>query len=75
MLLIRTLLASFVLIVTLSVATPGLAYIGPGLGVGAVGAVVGVIGAVVLGIAAIVYFPIKRMLRRKKEKNVSGKID
>lgn len=46
--------------------TPGVAhaYMGPGLGLGFLGAVFGVIGSVLLGIAAIVWYPIKRLLRK-----------
>lgn len=40
------------------------AYIGPGLGAGAVAAVLGVLGSLVLMIIAIVYYPIKRLLKR-----------
>jgi hypothetical protein len=42
------------------------AYVGPGLGAGALGAVVGVIGAVLLALFSIVYYPIKRAMRRRK---------
>lgn len=40
------------------------AYLGPGLGVGAIGAILGVIGSVILGIFAVLYYPIKRLLKR-----------
>ena len=42
------------------------AYVGPGLGAGALGAVVGVIGAVLLALFSILYYPIKRAMRRRK---------
>ncbi len=57
------------IIATLCVlAAPGtsFAYVGPGLGAGAIGAVVGVIGAVLLALFSIVYYPIKRVMRRRK---------
>jgi membrane protein implicated in regulation of membrane protease activity len=41
------------------------AYVGPGLGAGAIGAVLGVIGALLLAIFAVVYYPIKRALRKR----------
>ena len=47
------------------------AYIGPGVGAGAFAAVVGVIGSIFLAIVGILYYPIKRMLKRKKP--ASGK--
>lgn len=42
------------------------AYIGPGVGAGALAAVVGVIGSIFLAIVAVLYYPIKRMLKKKK---------
>lgn len=47
--------------------SPGVAqaYIGPGLGIGAIGAALGTIGAILLGIFAIVYYPMKRAIRRR----------
>ncbi|MFN0115362.1 MAG: hypothetical protein ACKVPY_11865 [Paracoccaceae bacterium] len=47
------------------------AYIGPGVGGGAIAAVVGVLGSIFLAIVAVIYYPIKRMLKRKKA--ASGK--
>ena len=48
------------------------AYLGPGLGAGTIGAIVGVIVSIFLGIFAVVYYPIKRMLKKsgliKKER-------
>lgn len=46
------------------------AYIGPGLGAGSVGVVLGIIGSIILALLAIVYYPIKRTLKRKKKKSV-----
>ena len=42
------------------------AYVGPGLSAGAIGAVLGVIGAILLAIFAVVYYPVKRALRKWK---------
>ncbi|WP_254430638.1 MULTISPECIES: hypothetical protein [unclassified Ruegeria] len=44
------------------------AYIGPGLGAGALGVVLGVIGSVLLALFAILYYPVKRMLKRRRAK-------
>jgi Na+/melibiose symporter-like transporter len=49
-----------------AMAGPAAAYIGPGLGAGAIGVVLGVIGAIGLALFAIIYYPIKRMIRRKR---------
>lgn len=42
------------------------AYIGPGLGAGVIGTILAVIGAVFLALFAIMFYPIKRMLKRRK---------
>ena len=61
---ILTLLAAVVLLVL----HPGtaLAYIGPGVASGALAAVVGVIGSIFLALFAVIYYPVKRMLKRRK---------
>ncbi|MGF1450821.1 MAG: hypothetical protein ACFB21_01955 [Opitutales bacterium] len=43
-----------------------LAYIGPGLGAGVVGTILGLIAAFFLGVVALVWYPVKRMLKRKR---------
>jgi membrane associated rhomboid family serine protease len=42
------------------------AYIGPGVGAGAIAAVVGVLGSIFLALVAVVYYPVKRMMKRRK---------
>ncbi len=58
----------FVPAVVLALALPdaAFAYIGPGLGAGAIGVVLGVLGSIVLAIFAVVYYPIKRMIKRRR---------
>lgn len=46
------------------------AYIGPGVASGALAAVVGVLGAIFLALFAVIYYPIKRLMKRRKA--VSG---
>ena len=57
---------------TLSVSINSYAYIGPGMSGGVIAAVVGFIAAVFLGLWAILYFPIKRAIRRRKNKNIKS---
>ena len=61
---ILTLLAAVVLLGL----HPGmaLAYIGPGVASGALAAVIGVIGSIFLALFAVIYYPVKRMLKRRK---------
>jgi hypothetical protein len=42
------------------------AYVGPGLGLGVIGAVIGGIIAILLAIVGVVWYPVKRVLRKKK---------
>jgi hypothetical protein len=44
------------------------AYVGPGLGLGAIGAFVGLIVSVFLAIVGIIWYPLKRILRKNKNK-------
>lgn len=46
---------------------PVLAYLGPGLGAGVVAAILGVITAFFLAVVGIVWYPIKRMLRKRRK--------
>lgn len=47
-------------------ATAAQAYIGPGVGAGALAAVVGVLGSIFLALFAVIYYPIKRMMKKRK---------
>ena len=47
-------------------ASPAAAYIGPGMGAGAVAVVFGVIASVFLAIFAVLYYPIKRLIKKRK---------
>jgi len=52
---------------------PVFAYIGPGMGGGVIAAVIGFFAAIVLGLWAILYYPIKRALKKRREKKASSK--
>lgn len=45
------------------------AYIGPGLGAGAVGVALGFIVSICLALLAILYYPIKRLIKKIKAKS------
>lgn len=49
----------------LGAVIPAAAYVGPGLGAGTLGVILGFIGSVFLALFAIVWFPVKRMLKRR----------
>jgi len=51
---------------TVLLLSPGIAaaYTGPGLGLGAIGVAFGLIGSLLLAVASIVWYPVKRLIRR-----------
>ena len=52
---------------------PSYAYIGPGMGGGAIAAIIGFFAAILLGLWGIIYFPIKRALKNRKDKKELSK--
>lgn len=50
-----------------------MAYIGPGMGGGAIVAVIGFFAAFFLAIFGIIYYPIKRAIKNKKNKKSMNK--
>tara|TARA_B100001939_G_C16831002_1_gene568671 strand:+ start:256 stop:447 length:192 start_codon:yes stop_codon:yes gene_type:complete len=48
---------------------PIFAYIGPGMGGGVIAAVIGFFTAILVGLWAILYYPIKRALKKRKQKD------
>ena len=48
------------------------AYIGPGMGGGVIAAIFGIIAAFFLGLWGILYYPIKRALKRRKETKMAS---
>jgi len=53
------------------ISLPSYAYIGPGMGGGVIAAIVGFFAAVLLGLWGILYYPIKRALKNRKDKKKS----
>ena len=51
----------------LTLSGPAMAYIGPGAGITMLGALWGVIVAVVLALAAVLFWPIRALMRRRKQ--------
>jgi hypothetical protein len=56
-----------VLVLLLFSAAAAHAYVGPGLGLGVIGAILGTVLAVIMSIAGVVWYPIKRMLKKKNQ--------
>ena len=59
----------FVIVICLIISSPSYAYLGPGLGGGVIASIIGFIAAILLGLCAILYYPIKRALKNRKQKN------
>lgn len=55
------------MVAAVAVPVPVLAYIGPSLSGGAVAATLGIVGSILLALFGVIYFPIKRALKRRKE--------
>lgn len=45
------------------------AYVGPGLGAGTIGVILGIIGSLFIALFAIIWYPLKRLLKKKKKQN------
>lgn len=52
------------------ISLPSYAYIGPGMGGGVIAAIVGFFAAILLGLWGILYYPIKRALKNRKDKKI-----
>jgi len=65
-----SLMSKFILfILLLLIPIPAHAYIGPGAGLGAIGSVIALLGALILLIVGFIWYPFKRLLRRRKAKS------
>ena len=53
------------------------AYLGPGVGGGVIAATIGVIVAIIAALFGLIWFPVKRLLKKRKEKkeNQQNKVD
>jgi len=66
-------MSKIVFLVIFLASFPSYAYIGPGMGSGVIAAVIGFFAAIVLGLWAILYYPIKRGLKKRRGKKISSK--
>ena len=64
----RIIAAIVAAIVAMAHSIDAFAYVGPGLGAGAVAAVLGVAGGILMLIVGVVWYPIKRVIRRLRER-------
>ena len=50
------------------IVTPSFAYLGPGVGGGIIVATIGIIVAIFAALFGLIWFPIKKLLKKRKEK-------
>ena len=65
------------ILIILIIPTPSFAYLGPGVGGGMIAATIGVIVAIFAALFGLIWFPVKRLLKKRKEKkeNKQNKVD
>jgi len=56
-------------------AVPAQAYIGPGMGAGTLAVVLGILASIVLAFFAVLWYPIKRLLKRSKPPKAGGRAE
>jgi len=61
---------SFLFLSLSLISLPSYAYIGPGMGGGVIAAIIGFFAAILLGLWGILYYPIKRALKNRKDKKM-----
>ena len=49
------------------ITTPSFAYLGPGVGGGVIAATIGIIVAIFAALFGLIWFPVKRLLKKRKE--------
>ena len=63
----------FISIILCLIATSSFAYLGPGVGGGVILATIGIIVAIFAALFGLIWFPIKRLLKKRKEKQEQQK--
>ena len=60
----------FLILILISIENTAFSYIGPGMTGGVLAATLGIIVAIFAAIFGLIWFPIKRLLKKRKEKAV-----
>lgn len=55
-------------VISMGHSLDALAYVGPGLGAGTLAAVLGVLGGILMLVVGVVWYPLKRVIRRFRER-------
>ncbi len=52
-------------------ASPASAYVGPGAGISVLGSLLGILATIIVAIGAIIFWPVRKFLKRKKARSES----
>jgi hypothetical protein len=64
-------LKTLVIIILLLASPAAVSYIGPGAGISVLGSVLGILGTIVVAIGAIVFWPVRKYLKRRKQSKIA----
>ena len=53
------------------ISTSSFAYLGPGVGGGVIAATIGIIVAIFAALFGLIWFPVKRLIKKRKEKKIN----
>jgi hypothetical protein len=53
-------------------ASPAFAYVGPGAGISVLGSLLGILATIFVAIGAIIFWPVRKFLKRKKARAESA---
>ena len=59
---------NFILFIFCLFSTNSFAYLGPGVGGGFIAATIGIIVVIFAGLFGLIWFPVKRLLKKRREK-------
>jgi hypothetical protein len=59
-------------VILMCLSTPAFAYIGPGAGISVLGSVLGILATIVVTIGAILFWPLRKLMKRRKARTETG---
>ncbi len=65
-------LKTLLIVLLVLISSPVSAYVGPGAGISVLGSLLGILATIFVAIGAILFWPIRKLMRRKKKRTESG---